>query len=461
MPGIITPPVIVEPFGLNAAPGDITLPIPVASPGVPGQASYDLGFPHETMLPIVAGGTPPFGQDVNGILYTVTASIAAAQAGQPWLYNATIVAAIGGYPVGTILGSADGAGLWINTVAANVTNPDGGAASGWAAVYSYGATVVAGLTNANVTLTPAQWKKSRIAFTGALTGNIRIIFPVNDSQEWLLCNLTTGAFSLTAATAAGVGVVIPQGGMASPTGVYCDPGTGIQPTVSPLAVPIDQAPTPLTLVERTNAGYILATYLNQNSASNENPAIGSVFVENTGADGFLRKATLASFLAQALPPIDQAANPLTIAERNSAGYLYAAYFNQSSPLENITPDALFFESGNDGFLRKISPANLIANLSLATQSYANGTSGSNANGFWYKLPNGIIEQYGRIPTGGGGGLQAHTFPIPFPVSCDSISGTACAVQATLVISDPAASRTGFTFVNGAGGSITCWRATGH
>lgn len=451
-----TPTKIVDAFGHNAGP-DFINAIPETT-ATPGAASWDQGFPPLTMTAPAAGGIPPFGQDMNGVLNQVTGLLAAFSAGQLQAYDSAYATAISGYALGAAVSMADGSGLWLNVTAANATNPDTGGA-GWLAICSFGAAVV-GVTTGTVTLTADQWKKPRIAFTGTLTGNVRVNFPVIDSQEWLLCNLTSGAFTLIATTAAGGGVVIPQGGMASPTGVYCDPGTGIQFTVSPLAVPIDQAANPLTLAERTNAGYLLATYFNQSSAI-ETPTVGAVFVENSGADGFLRKISLAGFLAQALPPIDQNANGLTIAERTNAGYLFATYFNSSAPLENISPDAIFFESGGDGFLRKISPANLIAALSLATQSYANGTSGSNANGFWYKLPNGIIEQYGRIPTGGGGGLQSRTFPIPFPTSCDSISGTACAVQATLVISDPAASRTGFTFVNGAGGSITCWRATGH
>lgn len=296
MPGITTPPVIIEPFGLHADPANITLPIPVTAPGVAGQAYYDVGFPPETMIAEVAGGVPPFGQDMNGILYTITASLAALQAGQPWLYSAAIVAAIGGYPVGTMLGMADGSGLWVNTVAANVTDPDGGAPGGWVSLYSYGYTGVVGLTNSNVTLTPEQAKKPFVFLNGALTANVQIIFPPI-WQSWLVVNACTGGFTVTARTAGGSGVVIPAGGAGAPTGVYFD-GGNLQPTVSPLAVPIAIAPTPSTLVERDNSGYVYATYLNQNSGSAENPGVGSIFVENTSGDGFLRKVTAASFIGQ-------------------------------------------------------------------------------------------------------------------------------------------------------------------
>lgn len=450
-----TPTKIVDAFGHNAGP-DFINAIPETT-AVPGAASYDQGFPPLTMTAPAAGGIPPFGQDMNGVLNQITGLLAAFSAGQLQAYDGAYATAIGGYALGAAISMADGSGLWLNVTAANSTNPDTGGA-GWLAICSFGAAVV-GVTTGTVTLTAAQWKKPRIAFTGALTGNVTVNFPAIDSQEWLLCNLTSGAFVLTVKTAAGTGVVIPQGGVASPTGVYCDT-TNIQFTVSPLAVPIDQAANPLTLAERTNAGYLLATYFNQSSPSAENPAIGAVFVESTGADGFLRKVTLANFLAQALPPVAVAATPATLVERDGTGYVFATYLNQSSGLEVFTPDAVFAESASDGFLRKISPANFIAALGLATQAYANGTSGSNGNGFWYKLPNGVIEQYGVV-AGGGGGPVAHTFPIPFPTACDALSGTAVGVQGTIVLSLPAASRISFTINNGAGGSSTSWRAVGH
>jgi hypothetical protein len=52
-----------------------------------------------------------------------------------------------------------------------------------------------------------------------------------------------------------------------------------------------------TIVARTAAGYIFAVYLNQSTAL-EVPAIGSVFVQNTNADGYLRKASLATLGSQ-------------------------------------------------------------------------------------------------------------------------------------------------------------------
>lgn len=288
------PNVIPEAFALNAGGGFInTIPLTTATPGL---ASYDQGFPPLTMTPEVSGGVPPFGQDFNGILFMLSSHTVFQQSGQPYVFSSTVATDIGGYAVGTLLGRADGTGFWINTAANNSTDPDAGGA-GWVPAFNYGYAAVAGLSNTNHTLTPTEYSKPVIVLTGLLTGNIAIIFPAF-LQSWLVVNATSGAFTVTARTAGGTGVVIPTGGFAAPVGVYGD-GTNLYPTVSPLAVPIDQAPNPLTIAERDNTGGLASTRFNQNS-SLENPAVGSVFVQNVAADGNLRKISLVNFEAQLL-----------------------------------------------------------------------------------------------------------------------------------------------------------------
>lgn len=63
---------------------------------------------------------------------------------------------------------------------------------------------------ANVTLTTAQHGLAILALTGIVTANIDLIFP-NASGQWVVANNSTGAFNITAKTAAGTGVVVPQG----------------------------------------------------------------------------------------------------------------------------------------------------------------------------------------------------------------------------------------------------------
>lgn len=289
-----TPPLLPTPIAVDAAPGNITAVIPTAPTGT-NAASIEGGFPAVTMNPELAGGLPPLGQDFNGYFFLLSSHTLYLEAGQLYTYNAALATAIGGYLTGTILGMADGTGAWINLTPNNMTNPDTGGA-GWVAISSYGFATVTGLVGGTISLTPDQYRRSVVVLQGALSSALTINFPVT-LQQWLVVNQTTGGQIVTVKTPSGTGVNIPPGGgFASPVGVYGD-GTNLYPTVAPLTVAIDQAPTPLTLVERTNAGYVLATYLNQNSGL-EVPAVGAVFVEDTAHDGFLRKITLSNFLSQ-------------------------------------------------------------------------------------------------------------------------------------------------------------------
>ncbi|CAJ9922175.1 Tail fiber protein [Burkholderia pseudomallei] len=189
----------------------------------PGGASLVDGFPPLTRTPIAAGGIPPSGLDMNGVLNLITQSTRWAHGGGRYAFNSAFAADtnVGGYPAGAMLMSADGFGTWLSLVDNNSDNPDTGPGTKWAPSQAYGFSAISGLTNVNVTLTPAQAMKSRIVLTGALTGNVQIILPAW-TREWTIVNNTTGAFSITAKTASGTGVVIPAG----PTRVVGD-GTNI------------------------------------------------------------------------------------------------------------------------------------------------------------------------------------------------------------------------------------------
>ena len=86
------------------------------------------------------------------------------------------------------------AGKWIEFASAE--------ARGYAAISVAGA--------ADVTLTGDQYKNRAIEFTGALTGNISVIFPT-DEKDWIIRNNTTGAYTLTVKVASQTGVAITQG----------------------------------------------------------------------------------------------------------------------------------------------------------------------------------------------------------------------------------------------------------
>lgn len=122
-------------------PGKISLPfansgakqpIPVASQvGIEdGRASYTDGFPPLTRTPLAAGGKPPFGTDMNGILNAITAIQQWQSAGGMFMYDSALSTAIGGYPKGAFVLKADASGFWQSTAENNTANPDTGGA-GW------------------------------------------------------------------------------------------------------------------------------------------------------------------------------------------------------------------------------------------------------------------------------------------------------------------------------------------
>jgi hypothetical protein len=227
---LVTPLLISVPFGVGAAnPTYINLPIPVPSQIsiTVNAASFTDGFPPNTMTPEASGGLPFFGQDLNGILWMVSAYCANFAAGALPTYNATLSGDISGYPVGCVLVNTNGDGLWINTVSGNTTNPDAGGA-GWFPSAGIGDSQVS-LSSTNRTLTALEAVRPLIVLSGAITGNINVIFPVNTGQQWIIANACTGAFTVTCKTASGTGVAIPATNVGAPTSIYCD-GTNIQNT---------------------------------------------------------------------------------------------------------------------------------------------------------------------------------------------------------------------------------------
>lgn len=210
---------------LSEIPGKLVLPwatagnknsIPVASQiGITaGAASLSDGFPPLTMTPVAAGGVPPSGLDMNGILYEMSAILRWANAGGGYIFDAGFAADtnVGGYPKGARVMRSDGLGYWFNTVDNNTTDPEtpGADVAGWVPDFQSGVAAVA-MTSANVTLNPMQYGKPTIAITGALTSDLNLIFPAIAGQQWAVINGTTGNYNITAKTSGGVGIVIPQG----------------------------------------------------------------------------------------------------------------------------------------------------------------------------------------------------------------------------------------------------------
>lgn len=177
---------------------------------VAGAASLTDGFPPLTRTPLAAGGVPPSGLDMNGILYELSAVIRWANAGGGYPYDSAFVtdANVQGYPKGARVLRSDGTGYWFNTTDGNTTDPEGAGAiaAGWVPDFTTGAAAVT-MTSANVTLTAAQYGKPIIVITGLLTANLNLIFP-SIVGEWIVINSTTGPYTITCKTAAGTGVAV-------------------------------------------------------------------------------------------------------------------------------------------------------------------------------------------------------------------------------------------------------------
>lgn len=166
----------------NSAGGAYVRTVPIASQiGIQnGAASYTDGFPPLNFTPINAGGVPPFGQDMNGILRDVSAHARWWAAGGPVYYDGTYQTNIGGYPKGAIVQSAITTGLlWVSTADNNVANPDTGGA-GWSHVNS---TVYAPLTGTGASGTWGISITGDAAVANSLSaGATATTQPANDSS---------------------------------------------------------------------------------------------------------------------------------------------------------------------------------------------------------------------------------------------------------------------------------------
>lgn len=108
-----------------------TIPVDSQISVTPGAASLTDGFPPLTMTPLAAGGVPPYGADINGILNWLSQICQWSNAGGAYPYDAAFSTAIGGYPKYAVLPKASGNGYWLCLADNTTTDPDTGG-SGWA-----------------------------------------------------------------------------------------------------------------------------------------------------------------------------------------------------------------------------------------------------------------------------------------------------------------------------------------
>lgn len=448
--GAPTPQVLLEAIANSAAtgtsPGDKTAPMPDAPPGG-NFASVQAGFPANTMQSEVAGGLPPFGQDMNGYLFLISSHTLYVECGQLYNYSAALATAIGGYLAGTVLGMVDGTGMWLCTANANTSNPDTGGA-GWVPLAAYGKTTVA-VTGGTVALSAAQSKYGVIILTGVLVSNLVLQLSQN-VQEWLIINNTSGAFTTTAATAGtgSVGTVISQGGFTAPTGVYSVGDGNIYPTVAPLSLNISVAPTANSIVQRSNLGYVLATYFYQSSSPENGNPISSVMYIADPDDGFLRKMVLTSFEGNLLL-------------QSMGGQLV----NGQVPFSVIAQwvSTFFNNAALTGVPTVPTAAPGTNNTQAASTAFASGTVSIGGSGVGqqnsFTLPNGVVVKFGQTGTFSGSTF-AVVFTTPFPNQ--GFVAFPAAVNSTNQVHPSAAPTTaGFTIDGGSGGLTCLWIAIGR
>lgn len=119
---ISTPKFFQKAFAQNGGRQDV----PITGDTSGGRASYDVGFPPVTRVPIVAGGIPPFGTDFNGVLYDLSSAIQYIQAGRSFPYNQEFADAIGGYGKGAfVTDPIDQSILYESLLDANQSPPPG------------------------------------------------------------------------------------------------------------------------------------------------------------------------------------------------------------------------------------------------------------------------------------------------------------------------------------------------
>lgn len=182
-----SPSKIIKAFGVNGLKN--TIPVDSStSTDNNGIATFDKGFPQITMQPLSAGGIPPSGKDMNGVLYSVTIQQQWQNAGMGYLFDPTYASNISGYPQGATIPSSDYSGSWINTTNGNTNNPEGTTAlpTGWVPGYAYGSSAVT-ISTANVNVSDILAAKDRIILTGTLTGN-RILYLPQWIKDWTIEN---------------------------------------------------------------------------------------------------------------------------------------------------------------------------------------------------------------------------------------------------------------------------------
>lgn len=132
-----------------------------------------------------------------------------SEAGAQPVYDTSFASAIGGYPAGSVLQSADGSGFWISTADNNLSDPDGTAPANWEPHVFHGAATIA-VGAVDVVLWPKEYAKPNLVISGALSADVAVILP-SLVRQWVIRNESVGDHQVTVRTASGQGVVLRPG----------------------------------------------------------------------------------------------------------------------------------------------------------------------------------------------------------------------------------------------------------
>lgn len=247
----------------------------------------------------------------------------------------------------------------------------------------------------NVSLTTVEAGNGIFLFTGVITANIAVIVPAA-SKYWVVANRTTGNFSLTVKTAAGTGVVIPQG---LAVVVYCD-GTNVflassagQASFTPYLFSPAAGTTSLTI---TN-GY----------------TPGCVMVEKNGA--LLRTSDYTATNGTTI------VIPATVTNDQFTVYAFSSFSiaNAVQKSGDVMAGALALFAGSTAPNQAAGTrGTAVATMNSFASEFASLLTG---NGY-QKLPSGLILQWGQSLSNGSG-IAAVVFAIPFPTALLVVNAT--------------------------------------
>lgn len=153
------------PFADSAGPTyKTTIPTSTATPG---RASLTDGFPPVNFTPLSGGGIPPFGQDVNGVLYQATGWARWQKAGGPVFFDSAFATANGGYPKAALVASTTLGNFWVSAVDNNTTDPDAGPSVNWQALVAPNS-----VGNAQLAQAPSRTVKGNLGVAAVITASI-------------------------------------------------------------------------------------------------------------------------------------------------------------------------------------------------------------------------------------------------------------------------------------------------